>query len=252
MGVLQKLDLRPFAQALRGYGSTSVGEGYAPEMTELQRQELMRKLQGQVEAATQGVTKEQVAALRTMQDQKNTQALLSQGNQDMRAYESVQKRFNPPQTKILNFYQSYDNFKGALDMGTTEAIQTATAAFARMNGESGALAQQDIERVLPDSLKLKWAMYRQKVLGGGATPAPQELIDALRKNLVNLKTAAEKRYEKELLSVRNQGLRAPGKIPTYTTSAYEEGLKVLRPAEAEAGADTILSPDEWKKSRTKK
>lgn len=85
MGVLQKLDLRPFAEALRSYGATSVAQAQAPEMTEAQRQELLRKLQAQVQGAQEGMTKEQVAALRTMmQDKQNAQAMLSQGNQELR------------------------------------------------------------------------------------------------------------------------------------------------------------------------
>jgi hypothetical protein len=251
LGTLQKLDLRPFAQALRGYGSTSVGEGYAPEMTELQRQELMRKLQGQVEAATQGVTKEQVAALKTLEDQKNNQALLSQGNQDMRAYEAVQRKYDKPQQNMIEFYQSYDNFKSALDMGTTEAIQSATAAFARMSGEKGPLSDTDIQRVIPDNLKLRWAMYRQKILSGGSTPAPQEIIDALRKNLSNLENAAITKYKTQIDLVHNQTRKGPGSYKVHSDNFYDESMKIIRPEEAGAETNKVLSPEEWMKSRAK-
>jgi len=71
LGVLGRLDLRPFAEALRSYGSTSVAQAQAPEMTEAQRQELMRKLQAQVQGAQEGMTKEQVLALRTMMQERD-------------------------------------------------------------------------------------------------------------------------------------------------------------------------------------
>ena len=235
MSALQKIDLRPFAEALKGYGSTSVAEAQAPEMTEMQRQELLRKLQSQAAEAQQGVTKEQVAALKSFQDKKDMQALLSQGNQEMRAFEAVQRKFDKPEQGMIDFYQSFDNFKGALDMGTTEAIQAATAAFARLSGEKGPLSDTDIQKVIPDNLKLKWAMYRQKILSGGATPAPQEIIDALRKNLGNLKDSAEKKYQTQLLIAKNQASKGPGSYKKYASDIYDEGLKILRPAE-QAGA----------------
>lgn len=81
-GVLGNLDLRPFAEAARQYGAaTAVVPKEAPEsnaaMVEKLRQEVMKN--------QKGMTEDQVSFLKTMlEDKKNAQAMLSQGNQELR------------------------------------------------------------------------------------------------------------------------------------------------------------------------
>lgn len=81
-GVLGNLDLRPFAEAARQYGATTaVVPKEAPESNAA----LLEKLRQEVVKNQQGMTDDQINFLRTMmEDRKNAQAALSQGNQDLR------------------------------------------------------------------------------------------------------------------------------------------------------------------------
>ena len=82
MGALGKLDLRPFAQAAKGYGATNV---YVPAEAPEDRTALLSKLQNAVSEAQQGLTKDQVAALKgMMEDKRAGQLALSEKNQELR------------------------------------------------------------------------------------------------------------------------------------------------------------------------
>lgn len=74
-GVLGRLDLRPFAQAAKQYGATTaVVPTEAPE----DRTALLSKLQNAVSEAQQGLTKDQVNALRGMLEARRSDRQLAQ------------------------------------------------------------------------------------------------------------------------------------------------------------------------------
>jgi hypothetical protein len=82
MGVLGRLDLRPFAEALKGYGATGVA---VPKEAPEDRTEILRKLQAAVSDAEQGLTKEQVAFMKNIMDnKKSAQEDISKENQKLR------------------------------------------------------------------------------------------------------------------------------------------------------------------------
>lgn len=248
LGVLGRLDLRPFAEALRSYGSTSVAQAQAPEMTEAQRQELMRKLQAQVQGAKEGMTKEQVLALRTMMQERdaksNMQALLSMGNQEMRAYENVARKFQKPQDQLLDFYQRHDSVKRAFDSGNITSIQTALSQYSRMTGETGALAVSDITRIMPDNLKLRAAQWWSKVASDPTVKAPEGVVEILQKNIGYLKGAAEQKYKSQLEVAKNQALKsAPAPYRKFAQPLYDESMQLLKSSDAEAGGG-LMSPEQ--------
>ena len=84
---LGKLDLRPFAQAVKGYGATNVAiPAEAPE----DRTAMLAKLQNAVSEAQQGLTKDQVGALKSMmEDRKNAQLAKSEENFDLRLRSTI-------------------------------------------------------------------------------------------------------------------------------------------------------------------
>lgn len=247
LGVLGRLDLRPFAEALRSYGSTSVAPGYAPEMTETQRQEMLRKLQAQVQGAQEGMTKEQVLALRTMMQERdaksNLQALLSMGNQEMRAFENVQRKFDKPIKEINDFYQSHDAVKSALDSGDIYAIQSSLSNYARMSGEKGVLTDEDIKRVIPVNLQSKFAVWWSKIKSDPTVKAPEGVVEALGSGLNRLRTAAETKAKKSLELAKGQASRGPGIYKKYANDIFEEASQSIRSKEAEAGGG-LMSPEQ--------
>jgi hypothetical protein len=250
MSALEKIDLRPFAEAIRSYGSTTVAPVAAPEMTETQRQEMLRKLQAQVQGAQEGMTKEQVAALRTMMQEKdaksNMQALLSMGNQEMRAFENVQRKFDKPIKDINDFYQSHDAVKSALDSGDIYAIQSSLSNYARMSGEKGVLTDEDIKRVMPANLQNKFAIWWSRIKSDPTVKAPEGVIQALNSGLGRLRTAAETKARKSLELAKGQASKGPGVYKKYANDIFEEASQSIRSKEAEAGESLMPSPDVFK------
>lgn len=253
MGILERLDLRPFAEAAHSYGATSVAPVQAPEMTEMQRQDFLRKLQSQVQSAQEGMTKEQVSALRNIMDQKNTQAMLSLGNQEQRAYERVMAKFDKPQQQILDFYQNHDAIKAALDAGDVAAIQASLSNYSRMTGEKGVLTDRDIGRVITPTLSLKIAQWKANALSNPNTPAPKEIVDSLRKGIERLKEAAETNYKSKIEIAKNQGTKvAPAMYKKYAEGAYDQAKELVRPISGmtlkpnNATADVLSNEDKAK------
>ena len=148
LGVLGRLDLRPFAEALRSYGSTSVAQAQAPEMTEAQRQEFLRKLQAQVQGAQEGMTREQVLAMRTMmQDKAGAQAEISRRSAELRETKAVIDPLNKITSKASEFKQTANQIDSVLDQNEIPVaeLRQIITRFGRMMGEVGAQTQQDRE-----------------------------------------------------------------------------------------------------------
>lgn len=252
-GVLGNLDLRPFAEAARQYGATTaVVPKEAPESNAA----MVEKLRQEVIKNQQGISEDQVKFLKTMLDEKNAksnmQAILSLGNQEMRAYENVQRKFEKPQQQIQDFYQNHDAISSALDAGDIAAIQASLSNYSRMTGEKGVLTDRDIERVITPTLSLKLAQWKSKVLSDPTTPAPKDVVDSLRKGIERLKEAAETNYRSKIEIAKNQGTKAaPALYKKYASSLYEEASTLLRTPQAQAvtlpgmlSADVIKAEDE--------
>jgi hypothetical protein len=82
LGVLGRLDLRPFAQALEKYGSTTA---VVPASAPVEDMSMVEKLRDQIQKGQRGLTQDQIGFLRTMmEDKRNAQAAISESNQQLR------------------------------------------------------------------------------------------------------------------------------------------------------------------------
>jgi hypothetical protein len=82
LGVLGRLDLRPFAQALEKYGATTV---VVPTSAPTEDMSVVEKLREQIQRGQRGLTQDQIGFLRTMmEDKRNAQAAMSESNQQLR------------------------------------------------------------------------------------------------------------------------------------------------------------------------
>lgn len=241
MGVLQKLDLRPFAEALRSYGSTSVAQAQAPEMTEAQRQELIRKLQAQVQGAQEGMTKEQVAALRTMmQDKKDAQAALSQKNLENRMWQSAKTDYLKPANDYMKTAGQYNFVKNEIATGQPTRINRALSQYARIMGQTGVLTDNDIRMQIPASilgvLDRAWTFVSGNVEG---TELPADIVNDLIATLDAGHIATKNAYKKKLDTVHSMYMSSP----MYVNLPGLEGLykSALKSADAEAATSTVPS-----------
>jgi hypothetical protein len=87
LGVLGRLDLRPFAQALQQYGATTA---VVPAQVPQDRAEVVKQLQEQIQKGQRGLTQDQIGFLRTMmEDRRNAQLGQSQENFDLRLRSTI-------------------------------------------------------------------------------------------------------------------------------------------------------------------
>jgi hypothetical protein len=229
LGVLGRLDLRPFAQALQQYGSTTA---VVPTSAPTDRLDAIKQLQEQVQRGQRGLTQDQIGFLRTMmEDKRNAQAALSQGNQDIRIFQDIKKSYNKPIEDINTFYQAHDVVNSALESGDVTAIQSALSNYARMSGEKGVLTDQDIIRVMPSNLKTKAAKWWSAVSSDPTVQAPADVVEALRKGLIRLKSAAETKTKKSMELIKSEAEQGPGVYPKYAKSLYSQAVGVIRPHE---------------------
>lgn len=232
IGSLGKLDLRPFAQAAKGYGATNV---YIPTEAPEDRTAILNKLENAVTEAQQGLTKEQVLALKNMmeagQQRGVLQALQSEQNRQMRVFENVSRKFDKPQQELAEFYRAHDAFKSALEAGDVAAVQSALSNYSRMTGEKGVLTDQDIARVITPTMSLKFAQLRSKLLSDPSTPVPKEILTSLASGLDRLKAAAETEIASRIDAAERQASVGPGLYKSYAQQVAEEARKGIRPKE---------------------
>jgi hypothetical protein len=242
---LARLDLRPFAEAVKGYGATTVAAQLAPE----DRSEFLRKLRQDVQHGQGALTDDEINFLKTQlaskqaARQEGTQARFLAGK-DADIYRDVVKKFEKPAEGIQTFYQSSDAVKQAFQSGDMFSIQSALSNFARMNGEKGVLTDQDIARVMPANLKTKAISWWSKVSSDPTVQAPPEVLDALMKNMDRLQTAAEDRYKKDMGRVLEETKYGPMSYPKHGQNIYSAAMKAIRkPENANAGMNI---PDQSK------
>ena len=229
LGVLGRLDLRPFAQALQQYGSTTA---VVPAAAPSEDMGMVEKLREQIQRGQRGLTQDQIGFLRTMmEDKRSAQAALSQGNQDIRIFQDVKKSFAKPIEDLNSFYQSHDVVKSALNSGDITSIQSALSNYARMSGEKGVLTDQDIIRVMPSNLKTKAAKWWAAVSSDPTVEAPKDVVQALAGGLDRLKSAAEAKTKSAFELAKSEAEQGPGVYSKYGKTLYSEAVKVIRPHE---------------------
>lgn len=248
IGALGKLDLRPFAQAAKGYGATNV---YIPTEAPEDRTAILNKLENAVAEAQQGLTKDQVLALKNMmeagQQRGALQALQSEQNRQMRVFENVSRKFDKPQQELADFYQAHDAFKSALEAGDVAAVQSALSNYSRMTGEKGVLTDQDIARVITPTLSLKFAQWRASLTSNPNTPIPKEILTSLASGLDRLKAAAETKIASRIDATERQASVGPGLYKSYAKQVAEEARKGIRSKEESQAAP--MSFEEFKKRK---
>lgn len=130
MGALGKLDLRPFAQAAAGYGATNVA---IPTEAPVDRTKLLSGLEQAVSEAQQGLTRDQVLALRSMLAGKQQQRGALQARQS-------QENFNLRLRSTLNSSEEAKKIRniGALNTKLTNLESLVNKTGAELTGKEKA------------------------------------------------------------------------------------------------------------------
>jgi hypothetical protein len=149
LGVLGRLDLRPFAQALQQYGSTTA---VAPASAPTDRLEAIKQLQEQVQRGQRGLTQDQIGFLRTiMEDRRAAQLRASE--------EKADKNFGLRVRTSLNSSEEAKKVRAVGDLNTKigTLIEKISKKGASLTGEDKAdldSAFQDVKVAWKDSAGL--------------------------------------------------------------------------------------------------
>jgi hypothetical protein len=205
MGVLGRLDLRPFAEALKGYGATGVA---VPKEAPEDRTEILRKLDAAVSQAEQGLTKEQVAFMKNiMDDKKSAQADISLRNAEVRETKSVVD----PLLKITaggsDLMQNLGQIESVVfkkEIPVQELRQIVTK-FGKTMGEVGAQTEGDRAAYFDPTIMDRLEIITNKFGMGGTIPNNDPSVQAI---------LAQMKYNREQASA-GIARKAQGIADTY-------------------------------------
>lgn len=251
---LAKLDLRPFAEAMRGYGATSVAAQAAPE----DRTEIQRKMRNDLRIAQGGLTDDEVNFLKTqMSDKQSDRQNATQNRflaaQDTQAFNKVKSAFDAPIKDLNEFNQNLYSVKEALASGDIGRLNANLSAIARMQGEKGPLSDGDISRSVPPTMRNKVAEAIQKWKSDPEFQADPAVLKVIAENVGALESAAKNKYTNRLEQQRDLFAGAPGNYEFHANRLYGVAKKVIEPKEANAKSFSREDQEaiEWAKSNPK-
>lgn len=236
-GALGRLDLRPFAQAMRQYGSTTVT---VPTEAPIDRTEILRKLQETLSRAEQGLTEDQVRAMRgMMEDRRNEQAGISQKNQEIRMFNYAQGKYMKPAEDYLKGAGQYNFVRSELATGQPTRINRALSQYARIMGQTGVLTDNDIKLQLPPTFVSALDRAYTYVTGNPEAELPPEIVNDLLSTLDSGHAATQKAFKDKLDLVHGSFLQSPYAGMRGIDNLYQQASKsilggVSAPKEAQA------------------
>lgn len=236
-GVLGRLDLRPFAQAMRQYGSTTVA---VPTEAPEDRTEMLRKLQKELTTAKGGLTDDQINFLKTMmQDKKDAQAGISQKNQEIRMFNYAQGKYMKPAEDYLKGAGQYNFVRSELATGQPTRINRALSQYARIMGQTGVLTDNDIKLQLPPTFVSALDRAYTYVTGNPEAELPPEIVNDLLSTLDSGHAATQKAFKDKLDLVHGSFLQSPYAGMSGIDNLYQQASKsilggVSAPKEAQA------------------
>ena len=230
-GVLGRLDLRPFAQAMRQYGSTTVA---VPTEAPEDRTEILRKLQKELTTAKGGLTDDQINFLRT---QLANQAAARQAGTEERflaakdkdIFKEVKGQFDQINKDYNEFRSNASTIRSALESGDIARLNASIASIARMQGEKGPLAEGDITRNVPATIrnKVEEALYRWQVLGDISYQADPAVLKVIAANIGALEQAAKEKADNRIAQQETLYEGAPMTYERHAKSLADKNRKLL-------------------------
>lgn len=225
LGALGKLDLRPFAQAVRQYGSTmAVVPAEAPESG----QEMLAKLRAEVQKGQQALSTDQINFLKTMmEDKRAAQAGISQKNQEVRMFNYAQGKYLKPAEDYLKGSGQYNFVRNELATGQPSRINRALSQYARTMGQTGVLTDNDIRLQLPPTFVSALDRAYTYVTGNPDAELPPEIVSDLINTLDSGQAATQQAYQKKLDLVHQSFLQGPYAAMPGLDNLYKQSTKSI-------------------------
>lgn len=222
---LSGLDIRPFAQALKGYGSTTVA---VPETAPVSKEAMIQALQDKIKEASQGLTKEQVDYLKakafgekqgSMQDlAKQRLDLAKQRLEQSKEQRAITRVGND---KILNDYGNrinaitrsnilLDKAKQITTASVDEYQQNLRSALTNIKGTGGVTERAQI---MLHTIDMTLAKLKQQFGDLDSIPKNHPLLVHLRDLSNHAKEELQSQYDARLEAAKQTSLEKA--VPAY-------------------------------------
>ncbi len=245
---IAKLDLRPFAQAMRGYGSTTAAVPTEGPEDRTNMQLALEKMIGQAES---GITDDQLAFMKSRLEAKN--ALERQKMDDMKfrmllsKKDGTQDRFDRGElfktskdiadkvykvgSAASSLQQNIDQIEKttALEQIPVQQLRQVITKFGKVMGEVGAQTEGDRASYFDPTIIDKFNQYLTKAGGGGTISRNDPNVQAMIEQINNAKeAAADGLYRtKDLMEVTYNAPNSPYRQVFEPGGVGESGLKAI-------------------------
>jgi len=207
LGVLGRLDLRPFAQALQQYGSTTA---VVPTSAPTDRLDAIKQLQEQIQRGQRGLTQDQIGFLRTMmEDKRNAQAGISQKNQEVRMFNYAQGKYLKQADDYTKGAGQYNFVRDEIATGQPSRINRALSQYARIMGQTGVLTDNDIKLQLPPTFVAALDRAYTFITGNPEAALPQDVVNDLLKTLDAGQAATQRAYQNKVNLIHDTFAQSP-------------------------------------------
>ena len=260
IGALGKLDLRPFAQAAKGYGATNV---YIPTEAPEDRTAILNKLENAVSEAQQGLTREQILALKNMmEDKRSAQAGISRRNAEARETKQVVDpllKITAAGSNTLEDVRSIEEIITKEQIPVRQLTQIVTK-FGKAMREVGTQTEGDAKRYYDPTIEARLQDVLTKFGVDGTVsrndPSVKAMISTMK---INREQAAEGISRKADDIAETYG--SPGSIYAYQFQEGKPGYsavnrakklseQMLMPSKSEGESQAApMSFEEFKKKR---
>jgi len=205
LGVLGRLDLRPFAQALQQYGSTTA---VVPTEAPKDRTAVIEKLREQIQKGQRGLTEDQLGFLKTMMEDKRSgqlgMSLRNAAFREMKEGITPYIKLNTEAEKAISEFKPMERVFSQEQIPLKE-ITTMVTQFGKRMGEVGNQAEGDRKAYWDPDLGTQLLAAVQKASGNKQTisrndPNIEAMINAMNtsKEAMADKITAQGTYMKDL------------------------------------------------------
>lgn len=236
-GVLGRLDLRPFAQAMRQYGSTTVA---VPTEAPEDRTEILRKLQKELTTAKGGLTDDQINFLKTMmEDKKSAQADLSRRNAEVRETKLVVDPLLKLTAQGSETAQNIGQIESVVSQKNipVQELKQVITKFGKIMGEVGAQTENDRLAYYTPTVEAQVETFFNRLGNVGTVSASDPGVQALVNQLRVIRQQAAEGVRRKAMSIR-EAYGSPGSVLAYQFSEGKPGSAAY--SGAMKFADTLM------------
>lgn len=229
LGVLGRLDLRPFAAAARQYGATTA---VVPTEAPTDNKELMAKLRSEIQKSQQGMSNEQIGFLKTMmEDKRAAQADISLRNAEARETKAVVDPLIKIIAKGSDFKQDLGQIESVVNKKEIpiQEFRQIVTKVGKALGEAGAQTEGDRASYYDPTVEDRVNQYLNKIGFSGKISVNDPSVQAIIAQLKYSRQQASEGIARKADSIA-ETYGSPGSVYEYLFRPGKPGQAAVRKA----------------------